>query len=40
MIEVIFWMAAGAAFYHFFPKIAVGIYRRTRDFLSSLNLPF
>ena len=39
MIEAIFWMAAGAAFYHFFPRIAVGVWKQLKK-VGNVRLPF
>jgi hypothetical protein len=39
MIEALFWMAAGAAFYHFCPKVARAIWSQLKK-LGDVKLPF
>lgn len=38
MLEALFWMAAGAALMHFFPKVLVGVYRAGKNIVD--RLPF
>lgn len=39
MIEIAIYMAAGAAFYHFCPKVAKAIWGRLKK-LGNIKLPF